>query len=88
MVGLSTADADRIGLKYRNGPVGQISTANGVAPAWRTQLASVQVGDVVVYNVDSLVSPGAMPFVLLGNSFLTHFQITSTNDQMVLDKRY
>jgi aspartyl protease family protein len=26
--------------------------------------------------------------VLLGNSFLTHFQMTRTNDQMVLDKRY
>lgn len=29
-----------------------------------------------------------MPYVLLGNSFLTHFQMTRTNDQMVLDKRF
>ena len=29
-----------------------------------------------------------MPVVLLGNSFLTHFQMTRTNDQMVLEKRY
>ena len=88
MVGMSTADADRMGLKYRDGEMGHVSTANGVIPAWRIKLASVQVGDVLVYNVDSLVSPGSMPFVLLGNSFLSHFQMTRTNDQMVLDKRF
>jgi aspartyl protease family protein len=42
---------------------------------------------VVVYDVDAVVSAGAMPFVLLGNSFLSHFQMTRTNDQMVLEKR-
>ena len=46
------------------------------------------MGDVVVYGVDGVVSAGAMPYVLLGNSFLTHFQMTRTNDQMVLDKRF
>ena len=29
-----------------------------------------------------------MPYVLLGNSFLTEFQMTRTNDQMVLEKRH
>ena len=29
----------------------------------------------------------AMPYVLLGNSFLGEFQMTRTNDQMVLEKR-
>jgi aspartyl protease family protein len=88
VVSLSTAEADRVGLKYRDGQMVQMSTANGVIPAWRIQLASVQVGDVLVYNVDSVVSSGSMPFVLLGNSFLSHFQMTRNNDQMVLEKRY
>lgn len=88
MVALSTADAERIGLNYKGGPVGQVSTANGVIPAWRTKLGSVRIGDVTVYDVDALVSSGSMPYVLLGNSFLTHFQMTRTNDQMVLEKRY
>ena len=30
----------------------------------------------------------AMPFVLLGNSFLTRFQMTRNNTQMVLERRY
>jgi aspartyl protease family protein len=88
VVSLSTADAQRIGLNYRNGQPAQLSTANGVIPAWRVKLGSVRVGDVVVYDVDAVVSSGAMPYVLLGNSFLSRFQMTRTNDQMVLDKRF
>ena len=88
MVSLSVADAERIGLNYKAGQAVQIGTANGVIPAWRTKLASIRVGDVMVYDVDALVSSGAMPYVLLGNSFLAHFQMTRTNDQMVLEKRY
>jgi aspartyl protease family protein len=87
-VSLSTADADRAGLNYKNGQMVGMSTANGVVPAWRLRLNTVRVGDVVVYDVDAVVSAGAMPFVLLGNSFLSRFQMTRTNDQMVLEKRF
>lgn len=87
-VALSTTDAQRIGLNYQTGTPIQMSTANGVVPGWRLSLGSVKVGGVVVYGVDAIVTTGAMPFVLLGNSFLTHFQMTRTNDQMVLEKRY
>ena len=66
----------------------RISTANGVIRGWRLKLASVRIGDVVVHEVDAGVSEGQMPYVLLGNSFLTRFQMTRTNDQMVLVKRY
>lgn len=88
MVSLSVAEAERVGLDYKTGQPVQMSTANGVIPGWRLKLASVKVGDVVVYGVDAIVSSGSMPYVLLGNSFLTHFQMTRTNDQMVLEKRF
>lgn len=87
-VGLSSADADRIGLNYKSGQAMRISTANGVIRGWRIKLASVRIGDVVVHEVDAGVSEGQMPYVLLGNSFLTRFQMTRTNDQMVLVRRY
>jgi aspartyl protease family protein len=87
-IALSTIDAQRIGLNYQNGSPIQMSTANGVVPGWRLKLASVRLGDVVVYDVDSIVSTGSMPFVLLGNSFLSRFQMTRNNDQMTLEKRY
>jgi len=35
-----------------------------------------------------VVTPAPMPYVLLGNSFLTRFQMTRTNDELVLEKRY
>lgn len=88
VVSLSVAEAQRMGLNFRGGQPLQVSTANGVVPGWRIRLDSVRVGDVMVYGVDALVSSGSMPYVLLGNSFLTHFQMTRTNDQMVLDKQY
>jgi aspartyl protease family protein len=88
VVSLSASEAQRIGLNFQSAPMVAMSTANGVIPAWRMKLASVRVGDVVVYDLDAVVSSGSMPYVLLGNSFLSRFQMTRTNDQMVLDKRY
>lgn len=88
VVGISMADAERIGLNYRAGQPVHMNTANGVSTGWLVQLNSVRLGSVDVYNVDAVVSPAPMPFVLLGNSFLTRFQMTRTNDQLVLDKRY
>ncbi len=87
-VAISAADADRMGIDYKAGRPMQASTANGVINGWRVKLASVQVGDVIVREVDAAVTSGSMPYVLLGNSFLTRFQMTRTNDQMVLEKRY
>lgn len=87
-VSLSVRDAQRMNINYRTGQPIQMSTANGVVPAWHVKLDSVRVGDVVVHGVDAVVSSGSMPFVLLGNSFLSMFQMTRTADQMVLERRY
>src|SRR5450830_1882852 len=83
VVSLSVTEAERVGLNYKAGQPIQLSTANGVIPGWRLKLASVRIGDVVVYDVDAVVSTGAMPFVLLGNSYLSRFQMTRNNEQMV-----
>ena len=87
-VALSVADAERIGLAFREGPSVRIGTANGLAQGWRVKLASVRIGDVEVYDVDAIVTPQGMPFVLLGNSYLNRFQMRRDNDQMVLERRY
>ncbi|MDP3702732.1 MAG: TIGR02281 family clan AA aspartic protease [Hylemonella sp.] len=88
VVSLGVPDADAIGLPYKSGQTVQVSTANGVTVGWRIMLSSVRLGSVDVYNVEALVTPAPMPYVLLGNSYLTRFQMTRTNDQMVLDRRY
>ncbi len=87
-IGLSIVDADRIGLLYRQGQVVQVGTANGVVRGWKISLSSVRLNDVEVYDIDAIVTPVALPYVLLGNSYLTRFQMTRTNEQMVLEKRY
>ena len=83
-----SSDAERIGLAYRDGQPVRVGTANGLAQGWRVKLASVRIGDVEVYEVDAVVTPQGMPFVLLGNSYLNRFQMRRDNDQMVLERRY
>lgn len=87
-IGMSVSDADRIGLQYKQGQVVQVSTANGIVPGWKVRLSSVRLNDVEVRDVDTVITPISMPFVLLGNSYLSRFQMTRTNEQMVLEKRY
>ncbi len=87
-VSISMSEAQRMGIDFKSGQMIQMSTANGVIPGWLIKLGSVRVGDVSVHGVDAVVSSGSMPYVLLGNSFLTRFQMTRANDQMVLEKRY
>jgi len=86
-VSMSQVDAERIGLKYRDGQRGMANTANGQVPVHRVMLTSVRVGDVQIYNFEALVIPAQMPFVLLGNSFLTRFQMKRENDIMTLERR-
>jgi aspartyl protease family protein len=87
-VSMSIAEAEHLGLDYRNGQRGYVSTANGNAPAYRVRLAEVRVGDVVVYDIEALVVPAQMEFILLGNSFLTRFQMKRENETMTLSKRF
>ena len=87
-VAMSAADAERAGINYKGGQPVQMSTANGVTQGFRVKLGSVRVGDVEVYDIDAVVSPQPMPYMLLGNSFLTRFQMIRENDQMTLVKRF
>ena len=87
-IAMSASDAERAGINYKDGPPVQMSTANGITPGFRVKLNSVRVGDVEVYDVDAVVIPQPMPYMLLGNSFLTRFQMIRENDQMTLTRRY
>jgi len=86
-IALGQADADRIGLNYKNAPRGFAGTANGRIPVNVVTLSSVRVGDVEVANVEAVVMPSAMQHILLGNSFLTRFQMKRDNDTMRLTLR-
>jgi aspartyl protease family protein len=87
-VAISESVADRIGLDYRKGQRGMASTANGPVPIHVLSLAVVRIGDVQVYNVEAVVMPAPMEQVLLGNSFLTRFQMKRENDKLTLERRF
>lgn len=87
-VAMGASEAQRIGLNYKTGKLGYGSTANGTVMVYHVKLASVRIGDVEVFDVDASVLPGSMHHILLGNSFLSRFQMKRENDQMVLERRY
>jgi clan AA aspartic protease (TIGR02281 family) len=74
-------------LDYKKGEPVNVGTANGMARGWRIRLNSVRLNDVEVREVDAVVTPTSMPFVLLGNSYLARFQMSRNSEQMVLEKR-
>lgn len=86
-VGIGQPDAERMGLAFKEGQPVVMSTANGKTQGWRFKLDSVRIGDVEVRGVDAVVTPMAMPYVLLGNSFLGEFQMTRNGTEMVLERR-
>ncbi|MCK9689654.1 retropepsin-like aspartic protease family protein [Scleromatobacter humisilvae] len=79
--------ANRLGLDPADSTQSAAMTANGAVATRTITLRQVTIGDVTVYNVEAMVMPQAMPVVLLGNSFLSHFQMHSDNDTLVLDKK-
>ncbi|HEY8974719.1 MAG TPA: retropepsin-like aspartic protease [Burkholderiaceae bacterium] len=79
--------ASQLGLDYRDSTGGAAMTANGAIAVRKITLHKVTVGDVTVYNVEAMVVPQSMPLVLLGNSFLSHFQMHSDSSTLVLDKK-
>ncbi len=87
-VAMGIAEAEHLGLDYRNGQRMYVSTANGNAPAYKVRLAEVRIGDVVVYDIEAMIVPAQMEFILLGNSFLTRFQMKRENETLTLSKRF
>ncbi|XVJ70250.1 MAG: TIGR02281 family clan AA aspartic protease [Rhizobacter sp.] len=86
-VAMSQAEAERIGVKYTDGQVGAANTANGQVMMYLIKLDSVRINDVQVFNVDAAVLLAPMDMVLLGNSFLTRFQMKRENNVLTLDKK-
>lgn len=87
-VAMGAAEANRMGIDYTTGRPVRMNTANGQTLGYLLTLNTVRIGDVEVQNVEAIVSKQAMPYVLLGNSFLTRFSMRRDNDQMVLERRF
>ena len=85
-IAIGRADAERLELPYLKGTPTLMRTANGTAQGWRIKLDSVKLGDIELHDVDAIVAPLPMPYVLLGNNLLAQFQMTRKGSEMVLEK--
>jgi aspartyl protease family protein len=88
MVALPASDAVRLGVNYKNGRPGYVSTANGTAPTYLVKLDTVKVGDIELHQVDALVQEQGLSVILLGMSFLNRTEMRREGEQMVLSKRF
>ncbi len=88
VIALTQNDAARIGVRpSRSDYNAPLSTANGQVKGARVRLASVDVGGLVVRDVDAVVLPeGALSENLLGLSYLSKLKrFEYANGQMVLE---
>lgn len=88
MVSLGAGDAARAGVDFRRGEPVMTMTANGPAQAYRTRIATLRVGDIVLSDVDALVHGHDMPVALLGMSFLNRMEMRRDGQTMTLRRRY
>jgi aspartyl protease family protein len=89
VIALNEKSAARFGLRPSRGDYNAtVSTANGTVKAARTRLAMVDIGGLVVRDVDAMILPDeALSENLLGLSFLSKLKrFEYANGRMVLEQ--
>ena len=89
LVVLNSDQAERMGIDLRQSQRVTTHTANGRAPAYVITLTSVQVGEIGLLNVPAMVLEGGaekLPAVLIGMSFLKHFEMRRAGQTMTLTR--
>ena len=86
-VAMNMDDARRMGVDFTGARRGTAQTANGTISVLFVNLSSVQVGDMMLNNVPGTVGEGGagqQPIVLIGMSFLRHFEMRHAGDTLTL----
>ncbi len=86
---LNGDQAERMGIDLRQSRRVTTHTANGPVPAYVITLASVQVGEIGLLDVPAMVLEGGaekLPAVLIGMSFLKHFEMRRAGQTMTLTR--
>ncbi|MFC6633049.1 retropepsin-like aspartic protease family protein [Microbulbifer taiwanensis] len=80
--------ARRLGLNLERAQPIRVSTANGIARAYKLSLDSVTIGGIKLHNVDATVHADDFPQVtLLGNSFLSRVDMEQQGGVLILRAR-
>ncbi|MDZ7663425.1 retropepsin-like aspartic protease family protein [Thiohalophilus sp.] len=89
-ISMNEAQARRLGIDFRvvGDPI-HVSTANGLARAYKVNLDRVKVGDIQLHNVTGIVHEGGSPrIILLGMSFLGQLEMQRDGERLVLKKKW
>lgn len=88
-VAISEQHAQQFGIDYqRDGRLMQVSTANGIVPAYLIRLDSVTVGTITLTQVEGVVvTGGGLPDILLGMSFLNRVDVSYSGGIMTMEAR-
>ncbi|TAK48623.1 MAG: TIGR02281 family clan AA aspartic protease [Xanthobacteraceae bacterium] len=89
VIALTESDAERLGVRPSRGDfIAPVSTANGTVKAARARLSSVDVGGLVVRDVEALVLPdNVLSENLLGLSYLARLKrFEYANGRLVLEQ--
>jgi len=89
-IAINSAEAKRMKINYTQGRRVIINTANGQCPAWQVTLASVQLGDIELRNVQGSViegGPERLRQTLLGMTFLSQMDMQRSGSTLTLSKR-
>ena len=88
LVVLSSDQANRIGLEYRNGTPSYAVTASGTTPMYAIQIPKISFGGLELTNIEAGVIEGSFPVIpLLGMTFLSRLNMTRNGNIMKLTKR-
>ncbi len=76
--------AQRLGL--RKGSEGYAVTANGTVRTWSTVIDTLQMGNIILYDVAADINPGmnGLDEILLGMSALSQIEFTQRDGQLLL----
>jgi aspartyl protease family protein len=89
VVVLSSADAGRMGIDWRQGRPAPMQTANGATVGYLVKLQSVRVGGIELQNIDGVVvEQGLGSYGLLGMSFLNRLEMRREGEKMELIRRF
>jgi aspartyl protease family protein len=88
-VAMNLSDAQRAGVSFAGAQRIRVQTAGGTRQALLVRLQSIQVGDIVLYNVEATRSErNELPITLLGMSFLGHMDMQRSGSTLTLTRRH
>lgn len=88
-IAMNSLDAARFGIDYkRNGKQSVAATASGLVRTYNVTLGKVQIGEIMLHNVDAGIIEGNYPREpLLGMSFLGQLDMKREGEKLELKQR-